>query len=370
MRKYIIIIAVFISLVSCEKYFVPQISRQDKILVIDGFITNEFKKHVIKLSYSVAFNQQSIFVPGKGFNVTIECSNGDKFLLAEQNFGKYITVDSVAGAVGLGYRVVALSPEGQTYMSAFDTMLAVAPITSLKSSFEQKKQLDILYDGSYTEVIVDGVTVLANSVTKNCSPFNRYNYNVVFQTSQIYATVPMPTNFYLVSPITSINRGFIKVANANQYQNGEISMLPVDFIEKKLMFNKFDIKEFELDDSGEPVFSSDQITVNQHGFIFTLKQYSLTQQAYNFWEAISQQLNSSGQLFDPLESQLNGNIYCLNDTTQTVFGYFSASAVSQIQQYIYLRADNRVYERKVENYPVIDSVMYLRGTTFDFWINN
>lgn len=58
-----------------------------------------------------------------------------------------------------------------------------------------------------------------------------------------------------------------------------------------------------------------------------LKQLSLTREAYLFWQLYQQQTTRTGSIEDPLPSELNGNIYNVNDTTQLALGYFEASDV-------------------------------------------
>jgi hypothetical protein len=53
-----------------------------------------------------------------------------------------------------------------------------------------------------------------------------------------------------------------------------------------------------------------------------VKQYSLTPEAYRFWEEISIQQSSGGGIFDPPPFRLSTNIHNVDDPSENVSGYF------------------------------------------------
>jgi hypothetical protein len=59
-----------------------------------------------------------------------------------------------------------------------------------------------------------------------------------------------------------------------------------------------------------------------------VKQYAISQAAYEFWKMHDDLSENAGTLFDPIPSQVTGNIYNLNDPEEPVMGYFEASGVS------------------------------------------
>jgi hypothetical protein len=62
-----------------------------------------------------------------------------------------------------------------------------------------------------------------------------------------------------------------------------------------------------------------------------VKQLSLTQQAYQFWESYKQQTERTGGILDPLPSSLKGNVYNKNDPNDLALGYFEASDAVSLQ---------------------------------------
>ncbi|WP_051359819.1 DUF4249 domain-containing protein [Adhaeribacter aquaticus] len=65
-----------------------------------------------------------------------------------------------------------------------------------------------------------------------------------------------------------------------------------------------------------------------------VKQQSLTKEAYQYWETLSKNTENIGTLFDPFPSQLTGNITCLNDPKEPVFGFVSVT--NEIEKRIFI----------------------------------
>lgn len=60
-----------------------------------------------------------------------------------------------------------------------------------------------------------------------------------------------------------------------------------------------------------------------------VKQYALTEDAYNFWELLKKNSESLGTFFDPQPSQLPSNITCISNPDRQVIGFISASQEQQ-----------------------------------------
>jgi len=65
-----------------------------------------------------------------------------------------------------------------------------------------------------------------------------------------------------------------------------------------------------------------------------VNQYALTSDEYNYWQILSSNTQNLGTLFDPLPSQITGNIHCTTDTSVIVLGYIGAG--SQTQKRIFI----------------------------------
>jgi hypothetical protein len=60
-----------------------------------------------------------------------------------------------------------------------------------------------------------------------------------------------------------------------------------------------------------------------------VRQYALTEDAYNYWQLIQKTTQNVGSLFDLQPTQLSGNIHCTTNPAEPVIGFLSACAVQQ-----------------------------------------
>ncbi|MBN1184771.1 MAG: DUF4249 domain-containing protein [Bacteroidales bacterium] len=366
MSRYINIIVLFFLTVSCEEIFVPDIPDQPNTLVIEGLITDQVGRHFVKISRALAYNDTSNFENVSGFTVLIQERGGAVYLLHEFDDGWYATDSLVQGKPNHDYRVIATSPQGRQYISSFVTLLSAAPVDSLNGVYKTRSRL-VYHDATgYEEVVNEGIEVQSNSAVIDCTPFYRYEYNLIIQTMQVYATYPIPTTFFIASPYNSISTSFVAIANANSFENKRIRGKPILLFLNSWMNNKIDIP-FEFNDNGERIFTDEQIATIRAGIIIRVNQLSLDKKGYEFWESVYNQINVTGQLFDPVESQIVGNIQCAEDTTERVFGYFGASSVNSSVRFFDFDNNYNIIARPVSIFPELPDTFVDRRRP-DFWI--
>ena len=92
----------------------------------------------------------------------------------------------------------------------------------------------------------------------------------------------------------------ILIANTNNFQTNYLTNYPLNFISKSRKL--------------------------QFGYGITVRQYALSDFSYNFWKSAIE-----NNFPDPMNSkqlyQLLGNLKCISNPDETVFGIFEASAV-------------------------------------------
>ncbi len=367
MMKFLFAILFLTMLVSCEEYFVPEIDSQTSFFVFEGIITDKAGAQCVKVSKSVSYNNKSKFEMVSGFLIYIEGDNDFLFMLHEQQKGIYLSDSLAKGIIGVKYRMVAISPAGKTYYSSFEPLIAASPIDSISGVYNEKTILKYSEYEGYYEEIQPGVQVQCNLNAGTNAAYYRYEYQQVFQTKQIYPTVPTATTVYIARPGSSLYYDYISVVNSKLYSNSQVVDNAVSFVSNSIIEQKMVIDTVELDNNGNPLYEEDKIIYMQCGFIMLLKQYSLSEQGFAFWETIYNQVNSTGQIFDPIESQVKGNIYCNDDETELAFGYFGASAVTEKAVHLKLNNDNVVEVKPVHEFPQLSGTM-TSFYAFDFWI--
>src|SRR4051812_13383371 len=98
-----------------EPFDAGSISYTDQ-LVVDGFITNEFKQHQVTISHTSAINVQQ-FIPEERAKVSVSDKTGLTIPLTEISPGIYVT-SPLAGQVGNKYTLHFQTATGKAYVSS------------------------------------------------------------------------------------------------------------------------------------------------------------------------------------------------------------------------------------------------------------
>jgi hypothetical protein len=78
-------------------------------------------------------------------------------------------------------------------------------------------------------------------------------------------------------------------------------------------------------------YASEKIFVR---YSILIKQYALDRKAYDFYKMMKTNTESIGSVFDPLPSNLTGNITCVSNPSEIVIGYVAAASVDEKRIFI------------------------------------
>jgi hypothetical protein len=65
-------------------------------------------------------------------------------------------------------------------------------------------------------------------------------------------------------------------------------------------------------------------------WVLTFKVYSISYEAYNYYNSIARQLVSDNQILAPVPSQVKSNIWCINNPSAKVIGVFEAASLTTV----------------------------------------
>jgi hypothetical protein len=308
---------------SCVRNVGVPIRTVPPILVVEGWITTDPPPYTINLSYSGNFGNtyQAGTDSDKYFitdaRVTLEDDLGDSTSCIQSLNGTYLSTDSnFIGTVGRTYTLKVYLSNGKTFLSKPEKMIPVPPIDSLS----------IFYDSSYTS----GPPQFIISVNAKDPP-----------------GVP---NYYRWTAIGYVPRksvGGYCCSFCNPPPCGLFNCTCGAFCSQLLGDNDIHVLSDEFIDGREiklPMFYSPIYWTGIH--YVQIKQYSISQTAYVFWEQYLAQTDRTGSILDPLPAPLTGNIYNQADSNDIALGLFSASAV---------------FTRKIIIIPYFLSLEYLEG---------
>jgi hypothetical protein len=310
-RKHIILIAAALALATCIDPYNPDIRGKEAMLVVDGLLTNENRSYTVTLSRTTASQNESPGMVG-GAMVTITDEDQNSFGLSEVQTGIYKTDSlSFTGVTGSKYTLHIRTPDGSEYRSDECIMYPVDPIDS--AYFRKDQEITTGKDE-----ILDGLRVYIDAANRNGGRYFRWTYDEWWKFS-----VPNPKRYDYIDPYTVVDVDTLKqvcwghagtsrimVRSSESSQSGRIDNEPILFVAST---------------------KSDRLLLR---YCVIIKQYSLSQEEYLFWDQLRETNEMGGEIFERQPFSITGNIHNIAKPSETVLGYFQVSAVSEKRLYI------------------------------------
>ena len=293
---YFIIIVLF---KSCTTKFAPEIDEYDNLIVVEVLLTNENVRNYVSLSRTIPIGITGISSPLVDAHVYVQDDLNRVALFNEKSAGHYYS-DSLnfIGEVGRTYTLHILAG-GKEYQSEPMLMSEVQPIDSLYAVFEYRE------DGIYPPLYQ--YTIYLNSFdASNNNRFFRWTYEEVWEYHLPWHYPPLYKSVCWLSEKSSD----IIIKNTSTLEQSIINELPLVQLD-----NRSSTKLFQK-------------------YSILLKQYSINEDEYTFWESMREMTEEQGGLYDPIPQPLNGNITCVDDPAEPVLGFFSVSAVAKKRLFI------------------------------------
>jgi Domain of unknown function (DUF4249) len=302
--KYIFIITLMLSF-GCVRNVTVPIRNVQPILVVEGWITTDPPPYSVNLSYSGKFtsayqrnldSQQFIY----DARVTIKDDLGDSTSCVQSVNGTYLSTDSnFIGKVGRTYTLKIYLSNGLIYQSKPEKITPVPPIDSIR----------VVYDSTFIAEVRPTQLIVSVDTHDPPDTANYYRWTASgYVIRKSWGEPCSPGNPPCYDPYSCVCSAF-----CNQLvTSDQINVFSDQFTDGHEIL-------------GRPVFYS---PVYWHGYHYLeIKQYSISLQAYQFWQQYLNQTNRTGSILDPLPASLTGNIYNLADSNNLALGLFSASAV-------------------------------------------
>jgi len=301
-KYWLILLCVF----GCREPFDFQINLSQDFLVVDASLTNIPSNSFVKLTRTVALSSEQE-PPPISAEVFVEDEDGSKIPFLQRSPGIYTPDSSFAAQIGRSYRLAFTTDDGRSYLSSFEKLSDPVPIDSVYGQFISIPSTDNQGLDEGIQFFVD-----VNNPNEEVS-FYRYDYTEHYQ-----ITMPVQSRWSYSSEDSlqmreiSINDCYnanlstqINFANTSGQEINRISGHPIRFI-------KPDDIEFTT------------------RYSITLRQYSITPQANQYYQDLRENNESSGTFFDRQKGVVTGNIFSTNDSEEVVLGYFEVAGVSEI----------------------------------------
>ena len=285
----------------CIKQFIPGVSEDQNMLVVEGLITDQPGHNTIKLTTSMPLGLPSQSKPLSGCFVTVSDDLGNVSSLNETDAGIYNPDPSFHGVVGRSYTLhikTDFKLGNRSYQSLPVLMKPVPPIDSIYYDrlVLTRSTLDDHPTGEGCQIYLD------THDPENSCKYYRWEY---IETWEIQLPYLVPNNICWVSG----NSDHINIKNTTSLSEDRIEKLPVNLITNQ----------------------TDRLKIR---YSILVNQYSIDEEEFNYWDKLQKIVEQVGSLYDITPSSIPSNISRIEKPSEAVLGYFSVSAVKSKRIFI------------------------------------
>lgn len=301
-------------LFSCQEiYDDPSIKSAADIIVVKGLITDAEGPYSVYVSHTIPFNEEEPTVYAdalgiEGAEVIISDDSGNSEVLSEDGKGHYVTsAGGIRGIAGNIYTLSVTTPDGNNYQSK-PCLLRPAP--EIVSVYPVNTEEFVLVNNMYGAPSLQkrqGVGIFADIAgLSDDDTFFRFGIRIIKETRELYFMGP---TIYCWTTNHINNKKNLLVTD---HLSGD------GIVKHHVTFLTPDIYPAEY-------LQSWNVTLYLDGRIVALDVYSISREIYDYYSSFYNQLSAENRIFDPIPTNLTGNMYCQNDPSQTVLGIFEAS---------------------------------------------
>ena len=293
--------SILVILTRCVTEFVPVTKENQELLVVEALITNKPEAYTIKLSRSLPLGERLTSNPQKGASVTITDDNGGVYTTTETTPGSYSTDPSVfIGETGRKYALhITLTEIGGVPKHYESLPVEMTVVPAIDSLYYEKVSLSHL--AGYTPNDGAQVYLDTHSADNSCK---YYRWEFV-ETWEFHLPYMVPNNICWISNSSSL----INVKSTAAIAEDKIMRYPLNFISNE----------------------TDRLSIK---YSILVNQYSLNEDEFNYWDKFKNISEQVGGLYDITPSSVPTNIWCTDDPSERVLGYFSVSACSSKRLFI------------------------------------
>lgn len=286
---------------SCISQFVPQTTGDRELLVVEGLITDKPEAYTIKLSRPFHLGISNVARPISGCDVSISDDMGQLFSFNETTPGTYISDPTkFQGIIGRTYTLHIRTNLTNNILNYESFPVEIKPVPPIDSLYYEKVTFQEGPDGSVSQ---EGCQIFLDTHDpKNECKFFRWEYSETWQFRLPYS---VPNRVCWLSN----NSDVVNIKNTSVISEDRVTKYPLTLVSNV----------------------TDRL---RERYSLLVNQYSLNEDEYLYWEKLQNISEQVGGLYDIVPSAIPSNIYCLEDPTQKVLGYFSVSACSSKRIFI------------------------------------
>lgn len=279
----------------------------EDVIIVDGMITNQVKKHQIRLSRSYPFEANPI--PVKGADVRVISSDGTSFSFVEKGDFLYEAAQAFGAAKEKEYRVLITTREGKTITS---TPMRLPPSSQLEEVFAR---------ATTNEFNAAGISVYFNAESRNNAQLYRIEYEETYK-----VVAPRWTPYDAVVTFEGFSTFATNVILRETQEETCYAFSP----STKIILRSTTNQTIDRIDEEEVLFLPIDSAKLIHRYSVLVRLLVEDPQAYNYFETLKELSVKSASFFNNVQpGYLAGNLYNPDNENEKVGGFFRVSAAAE-----------------------------------------
>ncbi|MDT0647944.1 DUF4249 domain-containing protein [Zunongwangia sp. F260] len=293
----------FLFITACVEPLEIEEGKFESALVVESTITDEYITQKVKLSKAYPLGEDGPFAE-VGATVEVTDNNGNTYPFTEEENGIYLSTRPFAVEPGITYQLQVSTSNGKSYNS--ETVILPGGTVPIAEVYATPTN----YQGE------DGIGLIVNTQTGEEVSYYKYEYE---ETYKVVSRFPKNREFILNDD--GEPELVLKTYEDEICYNTVASNSVVLRNTSNLSFNTEDGFIIRFLASDNPILA--------YRYSILVKQFSLTPEAYRFYETL-QNLSESENIFSQVQpGLLKGNIVTEDQEDEVVIGYFSVASVSE-----------------------------------------
>ena len=326
-KKLIYLLFLLILFSSCEEYYTPSIDTIDGQLVVESQITNNPSNNFVHLTKALSFYDKN--QPGVVTGAVVELVDiNDKIEYGTESSPGYFNFTKIP-ETGKNYKL-RIFYQNDTYESEIVTMPPLPTILANYSGSKVKRIYKLDSFGAMKLNEIEGRDIYIDAPVTDTLSYYRFSTRLILE--------------WIIEQYPPIYGWKSYYENANFNIAGPKTFSKTVEIEKHtLSWLAYDSKYYMIADN-----------TYLAGWILIVDQYGTSKGSFDYHEKLNSQFAANGSLFDPIQTQIYGNINCITDPAKIVYGYFD---LDSYRQYRYFTKNNNQEDgtklKQIFRYPYI-----------------
>jgi hypothetical protein len=301
--RYLIFLFTTLATAGClEPYPPPGGTGNVNHLVVEGFVNTKDNTATIALTRTAILSTSENPAKETGADVKLEDEQGFVGTIPESEPGVYRKTGLLLDRQKKYRLYIKTSSENKEYRSDY-------------IQFKQAPSIDSI---SYITAS-DGLTINVNTHDREgATRYYRWKYIETWEyNSEYHSSFKFSGNDVVVRPVEESLYTCWKTENSNNIFISSTSRLTEDIV------TNFPLVHIDK--------GSIKLSVK---YSILVRQLALSEQAFFYWQNLQKTTESLGGLFDPLPSEISGNIYCVTNPEEPVIGFFSGGSIEEKRVFI------------------------------------